>query len=307
MPYAVAEGIVGCLSESEFHEAVRRRLSDDSFASGAAVSVATRIERDGQRLRATIVLQDVGASAPVEAVQEIFAARDECAPLSAAAALAVSLTIERSRAHARVEPPPSPPEPPREVQRAAASRPPRPPSPRRAPAPTAAAEDRQSRELRTHALLTGGYGILPDASIGAASGASLKLERWSAQLEAGAWLPTTVESGTGDGGARAWLIALSAAGCLHAGRSFVCGVGTLGELRASGTGRLLSRSSGSTYLALGARVGTELPLAGPFSLLVHVGALAPLLRPSLRIGNELLWRAPVVGGELGIGIRMSIL
>ena len=88
---------------------------------------------------------------------------------------------------------------------------------------------------------------------------------------------------------------------------FVCGVGTLGDFRASGTGRLLSRSSGSLYVALGVRLGTEIPLVGPFSLAVHGSVLTPLLRPTLRIGDALLWRAPIAGGELGIGLRMSIL
>jgi hypothetical protein len=149
--------------------------------------------------------------------------------------------------------------------------------------------------------------MLPSASLGTAFGASLKIDRWSAQLEAGAWLPATVESSTRADGAKAWLLTLSGAGCVHGGaHSFMCAAFAVGDFRASGTGRLLSRSSGSTYVALGARVGTELPLAGPFFLLLHAGVLAPILRPTLRIGDELLWRAPLVGGEFGLGVRMSI-
>ena len=162
-------------------------------------------------------------------------------------------------------------------------------------------------ELRTHASLTGEYGILPGPSIGESVGASLRIGGWSAGLEAGAWLPASVSSSASRAGARAWLHFLSGSACAERSHLFVCGVGTLGEFRASGTGRLLSRSSGSTYVALGARVGTEIPLVGPFSLAVHGSVLTPLLRPTLRIGDALLWRAPIAGGELGIGLRMSIL
>ena len=100
---------------------------------------------------------------------------------------------------------------------------------------------------------------------------------------------------------------LSASACVHPGPRFVCGVGTVGRLRAFGMGQLHSRSGASTYVAMGVRVGTEIVVASPFSLVVHGTALSPLLRPSLRIGDELLWRAPLVGAEVGIGIRVSIL
>ncbi len=144
--------------------------------------------------------------------------------------------------------------------------------------------------------------------MGASFGASLKLvDRWSVGLEAGAWVPATVESSRARAGAKAWLVSAGPSACAHERIGFVCAIGVVGDFRAAGTGRLLSRFSDSTYVALGARVGTEIPFARPFSLLIHASALVPLLRPSLRIEDELLWRAPLVGGELGIGVRMSIL
>lgn len=302
--YTVGSGITGCLSEAAFRDAVRTRLPHSSLASERPIVVSTSIERDGRRLRAIVTLREDGSTgAPVEAAQELFASPNECATLSAAAALAVSLAIERARSHA----PPPPPEPVApEPVRPAEARPP--PSRRRAPRPLPRRPVPSGREVRTHAVIGGSYGILPSASIGASFGASLKLaDRWSAGLDAGAWLPATAESSSGRAGAKAWLVFAGPSACAHASHGFVCVIGAAGDFRAVGTGRLLSRSTDSTYLALGARVGTEIPLGRPFSLLIHGSAVVPLLRPALRIQDELLWRAPLAGGELGVGIRMSIL
>lgn len=312
--YVVAKGIAGCFSETEFRDAVQARLADHSFASRRPTVVTTSIKREGSRLRATVTLREEGdAGAAGEVTKETFAAPSECRTLSAAAALAVSLAIERARSEAP-PPPEAPPEAPAETPPEASPEHEPAREPRRAPRPIAPSRppqplrpQRAPFELRTHASLTGEYGILPGPSIGESVGASLRIDGWSAGLEAGAWLPASVSSSASRAGARAWLGFLSGSACAEHARLFVCGVGTLGDFRASGTGRLLSRSSGSLYVALGVRLGTEIPLAGPFSLAVHGSVLTPLLRPTLRIGDALLWRAPIAGGELGIGLRMSIL
>ncbi|MDF2692352.1 MAG: hypothetical protein K0S65_735 [Labilithrix sp.] len=311
LPYSVEPGIAGCLSEAAFHAAVRERLAADHTAPIAPMVVVTRIERAGRQLRATVSLQT--ASNQEEASQTLVAGLHECATLSKTAALAVSLTIERARKRAEAEatpPPPAPEPPPPPAPEEAATRPMAP-----SPAPSLrvrltrppARPKRHRPTLRTHALLTSSYGVLPDLALGTLAGASFKSERWSAVLEAGAWLPSTVESSTRRDGGKAWLVFLSGSACAHRGGLFVCGVGVLGDFRAAGTGHLLSRSSGSTYVAVGGRLGADVPLGGPFSLVVHGDVLAPLFRPSLRIDDELLWRAPVFAGEFGLGLRMSIL
>jgi hypothetical protein len=302
--YVVDKSIPDCLSEERFQDAVRRRLEHDALAPGAPLVVTTRLERiESERLRATMTVE--GQNAP-SASQEVFASLGECATLSATAALVVSLTIERMRGLV----PPPPPEVPVEVPPPApaespAAKPARPPE--RQPVKPPPTPRRAARELRTHALATLGYGILPDTALGASVGASMRFGRASAGLDAGTWLPNATYLESTRAGARAWLVFLSGSACLAGRGLFVCGVGTFGDFRASGTGRLLSQSSGSTYAALGGRVGAEIPLAFPFSLVIHGAALAPLVRPSLRVGDWLLWRAPWIGGELGIGIRMSIL
>ncbi|MDF2695812.1 MAG: hypothetical protein K0S65_4195 [Labilithrix sp.] len=303
--YFVADGIRGCLSESEFDEAVRLRLRDSSFSGSEAITLTTKIEIESGRLRATLTLREGGLSTPAtEAKQELFARPDECATISATAALAASLTLQRT-SECRAA---SLPAPRAEATPLAPAVPPAKPAPPRIQVPAPASPPlRPLRHVRTHVLLNGGYGLLPSASAGATFGASLVHKQWSAELEAGGWLPATVTEPSGRGGGRAWLVFSGLAACVHPEPLFVCGVGVLGTFRASGTGRLLSRSGDLTYLAFGPRVGAEISLSPPFSLVVQGTALLPIRRPSLSVSDELVWRAPLLGGELGIGIGMSIL
>jgi hypothetical protein len=312
IPYSVDKGISGCLSEAAFQDDVRQRLTEERAPLEQPIVVATRIERQGNQLLATVTLRT--PTHPVEVSQTIFAAPNECATLSKAAALAVSLTIERARRQAQPAPP-APPTPPPSTAPPVGPPPaaPKPVTPPGRPAPVqprrpAAPRSRPARiSLRTHALLTSSVGVLPDVSLGTTAGASLRRGPWSAGLEAGASYPSTVESSTRRDGGKAWLVFLSGSACAHRHGLFVCGVGLVGDFRAVGTGQLVSRSSDSLYVALGARLGADVPLGGPFSVAAHGGLFAPLLRPSLRIGDELLWRSPALGGEFGLGIRMSIL
>ncbi|AKU96505.1 hypothetical protein AKJ09_03169 [Labilithrix luteola] len=319
--YEVEKGIVGCLSEPEFLDAVRRRLPDEEpFAEGASILVTTRIARDGRWLHATITHRErVDQTPDAAATQDIVAGSAECSTLSAAAALTVSLTIERSRSLSLAAPPTTTPIPgPQEPSVAApvGTVGPAPAEPRTshpakaaAPPPSAPPAPRTHTEVRTQAAFLVGVGILPHASTGTSFGLTARRGRFGVGLDAGAWLPATIESGAGHAGAQAWLLFLSGSACLHTAwlRTFVCAIGTAGDFRAAGTGRVVSRLSSSAYFAGGARLGTEVPIAGPFSLELHGSALFPVSRPLLRFGNESLWRAPLVGGEIGVGLRMSIL
>lgn len=312
--YAV-RNVPGCLSEREFRDAVRRRFDDDPLADHAPLVLTTEIARVGSRLRATVSLQERGTT--TEATQEILAHPGECVPLSASAALAVSLAIKRARVRVASSPPDSPSDAPSESPSESPSDSPparlpgsssRPALPSRVSRPEAPRSPKPSRrlEVRTHASVSGALGTLPSLSVGESFGASLKVGRWFGSLEAGAWLPSSVSTPAGNGG-KAWLLFLAGSGCAYGGRLFVCALGTAGDFRAIGTGQLLSHRASSAYVALGARVGVEIPLARPFALVVQGSLLAPLVRPGLRIGEEVLWQVPFVTGDLGLGLRVSIL
>jgi hypothetical protein len=290
----------GCLSEPAFREAIRQRLTFDPFVDAPeTIRLTARIERYDRGLRATVTLTD-GAS---DATQEIRAQRGECATLSAAAALAASMTIERALSHVLERSAPEARPDPLGAAPPVATEDLRPPHPK--PAARATRRSPPRFDVRTHAALLGGLGILPETTGGLSLGTSLKLERWGGGIEAGAWLPAVAVSPLG-GGARARLVHLSGTACRWHRLLFVCAVATLGELRAAGTGPLVSRSSGSTYIAAGGRVGLELPVSEPFSVAFHVGAVVPLVRSSLRIADETLWRAPPMGVELGVSWQITI-
>jgi hypothetical protein len=220
-------------------------------------------------------------------------------------ALVVSLAIERSRAHASFEPRPAPP-PREEVPVKTAPAPPPPPPPQVSRAERQAPQPKRARlDLRTQVASDLGFGILPGVSAGSSFGLSLKRDVWSAGLEAGAWLPATVESSRG--GATASLRYLSGSVCTHRSQLFACGATTVGDFHAAGTMLLLSRASRSTYVALGARLGVEQPLWRPVALVLQLEAMAPLVGATLEIGGKLLWETPPVGAHLMAGVRMSIL
>ncbi len=325
--YSAEDSVVGCHSEPTFRHAVRQRLPFDPFVAppnSAPIVVTVRIDRSEPELRATITLTEPDGVA--QATQELTEEHDGCATLSAAAALAVSLTIERSlvRAAERGNSTPAEGAPLRVVGAQAPTsqllapspsgspdngQPPTPAVTSKRPPPGLPGSKRDVRnviDVHTHAGGGIGLGILPAAAAGARAGATVELERWTAGVEAGAWLPAEASSPPG-GGARARLVFLSGSVCGRHGRFFACGVASLGDLRAAGTEPLLSRSSGSTYVAFGGRAGLEVPLHHPFALVLYTGLIAPLVRTTLRIGDEMLWRAPLAGAELGTSIRITIL
>ena len=296
--YSAPADVPGCLSERELLMAVGERAPP-----GTTVEVGTeqavrvtigiaRAESAGQ-LRATIVVDDDVREG--EAVQELIASDEECRTLGVAAALAAGLAIERTIERRR-EPPPQP-------------------SPGAARGPSAIASGaravdeppRPSSRVRvvSRAAALVSYGVLPSPAAGSAAGAAVELGDWAAGLEAAALLPAAISSPRG-GGARAALAFVALIPCRRIARFEACAVAAVGDFRASGTGSLLSRSTRGLYATLGLRGSIELVRAEPFAVVLHAGVLAPLLRTTLRIGDELLWKAPAAGGEAGLTWRITI-
>lgn len=291
--YSAPADVPGCLSERELLTAVTERSPPGTIleiGTEQAVRVAIGIARAAgtTQLRATIVIdEDIREDEPV---QELIASDDECRTLGVAAALAAGLAIERTLDR-RGAPSPSTGAPPAIADDPpAVEAPPRPPS-------------RVRVASRAAALVS--YGVLPSPAAGSAAGAAIELGDWSAGLEASAFLPAAISSPRG-GGARAALAFVAVTPCRRIARFEACAVAALGDFRASGTGSLLSRSTRGLYATLGVRGAIELVRAEPFAVVLHVGVLAPLLRTTLHIGDELLWKAPAAGGEAGLTWRITI-
>jgi quercetin dioxygenase-like cupin family protein len=54
------------------------------------------------------------------------------------------------------------------------------------------------------------------------------------------------------------------------------------------------------FLAVGARVGLELPLGGILSAGAHADVLAPVTETVLRISGQPVWTSPAISGALGV-------
>ena len=295
--YEAPPAISGCPPDAVFREAVQRRLTFDPFGPDAVVLVATRITDERTRLRASITLLDARDGELFS--QEIEAGRGECAALGAAAALAVAIAIERWRQTSASE----------AVKPVSSDRQQAPPPPsllaRRAPAVPAPRP--LPRELRgdTHAGARVSRGFIPAVAAGTFFGAAASGRWWRLGLELGAWFPTRVESERG-GAARLSLVLGSVQACWRRSLFFACGTVALGRLNASGADLRVPRSASSTFAALGAGLGLDLPLGGPWTLSVDSNVAAPVTRARVNVEERILWQTPGLALEAGLRLRVRI-
>jgi hypothetical protein len=60
-----------------------------------------------------------------------------------------------------------------------------------------------------------------------------------------------------------------------------------------------ARTESIPFVALGARLGAELPITAPFLVRFHLDGMTPLTRPTLRLDGSPVWRTPAFSGALG--------
>jgi hypothetical protein len=328
--YVVHEGVVGCPTRDEFRAAVRRRLNANARRSEEPVVVTTEISRHEGGLQARVTMSSGAEQAPSaghaggrapEAVQDLFGGKGECATVSAAVALTVALAIEHSiEEHAR-EPAPPPVPSGRERPEAPRSDEPRagtPGAPVRdarhveahagiAPPPSGKRAAPVALHVKTHVAAFAGYEIAPRWSAGTAFGVSLRYAEWSAGLETVFWPWTTVAATSApDLAGRARLITARGAFCAHVDPLFACATGALGDYRVAGSRRVISKSDEVFWPAVGGRAGVELPIARPLSLALRADVQVPLVRASLELDGEPIWRPPPVGIELGLACQVAL-
>jgi hypothetical protein len=78
-----------------------------------------------------------------------------------------------------------------------------------------------------------------------------------------------------------------------------------GTVRASARDLLMPQQVSAPFLAVGARVGLEIPFGSVLSGGVHVDVLAPITETVLRVNGEPVWTSPPVSAALGatVGAR----
>jgi hypothetical protein len=79
-----------------------------------------------------------------------------------------------------------------------------------------------------------------------------------------------------------------------------CALLAAGALRASARGLAMPQQVTAPFLALGARVGVEIPLGSILSAGAHADILAPVTETVLRVSGQPIWTSPAISGALGV-------
>ena len=153
-------------------------------------------------------------------------------------------------------------------------------------------------------------GVAMSPALGGVLGAALRRGRLSLGLEGRADAPAAVSVrgisspgnlATSKGQVSSELFAATILPCVHVWRVMACGVGQIGSEKDSSTGVLYPQSHATTWLAVGGRLGVEVPLQNTLGLRVHSDILAdPRPRRLDLNGYPAYWTAPLVSTSLGL-------
>jgi hypothetical protein len=280
-------------------EAVKKRLGYDPFFPSADKTIVARVLRDATQLRGEVELIDEHG---IQVGRREFAAPlEQCDQLVRAIALSISIAIDPQSAETyskgpketvAADPPENQPDLPGNpvTQRALV-----------AAVPRATTPAKPALALLPW-LWSAGLGptlqfqVLPRVALGAAAFAALRSGAWSLALEGELALPVTTTED--DVELRSSSFALRVVPCGHWGVAFACQVTALRWLSATGSA---SDQGGSAFsLALGARLGAEVPLSGSFGVLGYGDLLLTPMPVQLRSEGSKVWEMPVASGGLGI-------
>lgn len=299
LTYTRGEGATSCPDARAFGAAVAGRLGYEPFDPTAARKVNVTLGRRDRAFEARIEMIDSGAP-PAE--RRFTSRASDCAELAATTELALAIAIDPFRAAAPA-PPPVAPAPP-----SAAPAAPVDVAPALAPvaivaAPVTPASPRQAVIFQAAGALVGAVGAAPAAALGLEVGIGARRGDLSLAIEGRADLPASTPLPAAE--VSAWLLAGSLVPCAH-WRAFAgCVLATAGVLRAAGRGLVDARQVTVPWLALGARLGADLPLSASLSLSAHADAVAPLVQTELRVGDAVVWTTPAVVFAVAVGLAFA--
>jgi hypothetical protein len=305
--YGRGAGASACADEDALRRAVAARVKYDPFFPWAPRTVVVSItERDARLVARVELFDDRGQT---EGTRELASSSSDCATLFDTLALTISIAIDPRVLTGPVTAPPAPAPmqeapagvdhpAPRDDARVAADH-----DPEEAPPadPASASAPRDWPDFRLSAGARGVLGTQPSPTGGLAIGGALVFRRASIGVELGADWPTSADA-PGGGRARAWVGSASLLPCAHLSLLRGCAVATAGRLEASGVGVAAAETRAAVYLALGARLAFEVPVAPRLALFAHADLMASMSRPTLRVGADDVWRAPPLSSALGIGV-----
>jgi hypothetical protein len=286
---------------------VAARLGYEPFDDRGQMLVSAAVSRIGHVLEARI--QIAGADGQAAAERKLASRESDCLELASAMELAISIAIDPlagSRPRSDPAPPPAPPPP--------APPPPAPPPPQviivrePAPPPVAAPPPPAARIPTVFQVRLGGLGTVgsaPAAAVGGTVQVSARRRSLSIAVEGRGDLATTTTldvNGMAVGQVDTSLLMGALVPCASRGLLEGCALLAAGQLRASAQGLAMAQQVTAPFLALGARVGVEIPLGGILSAGAHADVLAPLTETVLRVSGQPVWTSPAISGALGVTI-----
>jgi hypothetical protein len=283
--YDVAPEVEGCPSEASVRNAVGARLGYDPFDASAAETIAAAIAPGKDALEARVEVRDADGKATGSRV--IRSPGRDCAELSEAMTLAISIAIDPlSITRPAPEPPPPAPPPP------AACPPCKAPPPCPAPEP----EPEAPVVFRASAGALVAFGVAPGPVTGGfGAGAGIRWRALSVGLEGRADIPVTAETDLGVVESHVLLATLVP--CGHYDLFSACALLSAGALR--GAMPDLGQRDTTFYAAAGVRAALEIPLYDALFGRVHADLQAPLTRTTLSLAGVEAWRTPPVHGAVG--------
>jgi hypothetical protein len=75
-----------------------------------------------------------------------------------------------------------------------------------------------------------------------------------------------------------------------------------GAVRAASHDLAMPQQVSAPFVALGARVGLELPLGSILSIGAHADVLAPVTEVVLRVNNQPVWTSPAISAAFGLTV-----
>jgi hypothetical protein len=302
--YLRQDGIATCPDEAAIRTGVAARLGYDPFRSDASDQLRTTIDRSGNALEARIVMTD--AHGAVKAERKLLSRARDCVELASSVELAISIAIDPMRSMPSAEPESRSQNAgrgPDGSARASGDAAEPTGGPTSGPLPVATplpSEPSPPIVKRIVAAATGGLWAAPSPNLGILAGVGLRRGNLSVTVDVRADWPAARSLKTGTVSSALYLGTL--APCIHHRWVAACALASAGARRVSGHGLLDARAATDAYVALGARLGIDLPLTARLAVALHGDVTAPVTRMHLLVDDEVVWTSPLASVALGIGL-----
>lgn len=304
--YAHAADVDGCPSEMELRLGVTHRLGYDPFEYGARLTVIALIERGDRGFAGNVeIINEEGVS---EGRRSFESPSDRCTDLVRAMALSVSIALEQRRQAETSAEPSRDEEAGNAAEREGDLVPARPRAPSR-DEPVMAAQSDPTRlrfGVGTGAQLTMGTAPAPAPGLSLAA----RVRKDAFRLDAEVRLDGAVSAPLSEVGPssrfEASVISVSAVPCLQVGMAFGCGVASLGSMAARASGITAPGRDRGLYSAAGGRAGLSVPVSESVSLELLGEGVLQLARPEVSLGQDVVWRQPLVAAGLGARVFGTI-